>query len=79
METYEDKSQSKLFTLKRILIITRESRDEIRDPTFGEPRLVKELYKQLTTRWFKLSILSVFDLSALLAHLLRIRGKAASR
>jgi len=79
METYEDKSQSKLFTLKRILIITRESRDEIKNPTFGGPRLVKELYKQLTTKGFKVSVLSVFDLGALSAHLLRIRGKDASR
>ena len=61
METYEDESQSKLFTLKHILIITRESRDEIRNPTFGGPRLIKELYKQLTTRGFKLSILSVLE------------------
>ena len=79
MDIYEDKSQSKLFTLKRILIITRGSRNEIRNPTFGGPRLVKELYEQLTTKGFKVSVLSVFDLSALSAHLLRIRGKDASR
>jgi len=79
METCEDKSQSKLFTLKRILIITRGSRDEIRNPTFGGPRLVEELYEQLTTKEFKVSVLSAFDLSALSARLLRIRGKDASR
>jgi len=62
-------------TKRRILIVVRESRKEINEPTFGGSRLVRELVAQFIMMGFKVSILSMFDLRAPVARLLAIKGK----
>lgn len=70
---------SKHLPLKRILVVTRGSQDEIKNPTFGGSRLIKELIRELTMRRIKVYILSIHDLRSLSAFLLRIKDKDALR
>lgn len=78
MERGLDK-QSSFLSPKRVLIITKVPQDEIKSPTFGGSRLVKELYKQIVMKGFQVYLSSVFDLNTLSARLLRIKGEKTSR
>ena len=61
-----------------ILIVTRSSRKEIMNPSFGGSRLVKEIYERLVMKSFKVYILSLHDISSIAAYFLRIKTKVNS-
>lgn len=56
-----------------ILIITRESYEEIRNPTFGGSRLINELIKELKSDGKKISIFSLHELDSISSRFLIIK------
>jgi len=73
--TSKDYDKFEILLSKRvhILIITRESYEEIRNPTFGGSRLINELIRELKERGNKISILSLHDLSSISSRFLIIK------
>lgn len=65
--------------MRRIMIIIRSVAREIENPTFGGPRLVKELKKELENKGDKVFVISLHECNSLGANLLKVRKKGTKR
>lgn len=64
---------------ERVMVITRSPIREIENPTFGGPRLIKELIRELKNRGDKVFVISLHECNSLGANLLKIQKKGTKK